>query len=305
VRNKGEVLLPLGDGDIIAYEAAFAGQYREKDEETGEWGEIKILPFTAVKEKIERMSYDLMDTLDTYLEPIMFLTGEDNFREEIAKRKGYKENRDRSKRPYHLENARNYITARYNTATSRGCEADDLLAIAQTRYNRLYAEGKSKVRSVICTRDKDLRQVPGLHYGWEMHNQPEFPLTEVDELGTLTPTYIEKVSKKTGKTTKSMKPGSLKGTGAKWFYTQALIGDITDNIPGLKGYGQVTAYTLMDKCKSEDELIDTVVAAFKKVYGDAWHEELYEQVRLVYMIREQNEDGSLQHWELPRRFYGG
>lgn len=302
--KEKRILLPLDDADIVAYEAAFAGQYVEKDEETGECGELQILPFSCVRDKIERMTYDLMDTLETNLEPIMFLTGEGNFRDEIAKRKGYKENRKETVRPYHLENARNYITARYNTATSRGCEADDLLAIAQTRYNRLYAEGKSNVQSVICTRDKDLRQVPGWHYGWEMHNQPEFPLQQVDELGTLTPTYIEGVSKKTGKPTKSMKPNSLKGTGAKWLYTQALMGDPTDNIPGIKGYGQVKVFKIMDACTTEDELIDAVVAAFKDVYGDAWHEELYEQVRLVYMIREQtDEDPYLKHWELPRRFY--
>lgn len=303
--KQKKVFLPLVDGDIVAYEAAFAGQYIEKDEETGEVGELQILPFHVVRAKIDRMMYDLMDTLETPLEPILYLTGEGNFRDAIAKRKGYKENRKDTVRPYHLENARNYITARFNTFTSRGCEADDLLAISQTKYEKQWAAGEIKYRSIICTRDKDLRQVPGWHYGWELGNQPEFGPKEVDELGDFTPTYIEGVSKKTGKPTRSMKPNSLKGTGAKWLYAQALMGDITDNIPGIKGYGQVKVYSILDECETVDELIDVVVDAFKTVYGDAWHEELYEQVRLVYMIREMDDNNQLVHWELPRRFYGG
>lgn len=299
------IFLPLTDADIVAYEAAFAGQYVEKDEETGEVGELKILPFSVVRNKIERMMYDLMDTLETPLEPIMYLTGDHNFREEIAKRKGYKDNRKDTEKPYHLANARNFIISRYNTYVSHGCEADDLLAISQTKYNRELAEGKTNVVPIICTRDKDLRQVPGWHYGWEMSLQPEYGPKEVDELGWFDTTYIEGVSKKTGKPTRSMKPGSLKGTGAKWLYAQALMGDVTDNIPGIKGYGQVKVYELLDKCETEDELIDAVVEAFKKVYGDAWHEELYEQVRLVYMIRELDDQNHLVHWELPRRYYGG
>ena len=300
-----EKFLPLVDGDIVAYESAFAGQFVEKDEETGEVGEKKILPFSVVSRKIERMVYDIMDTLETKMEPIMYLTGEHNFREEIAKRRGYKDNRKDVERPYHLENARNFIKSRYNTYVSHGCEADDLLAISQTKYEKEFKNKEITYRSIICTRDKDLRQVPGWHYGWEMHNQPEYGPRIVDELGDFTPVFIEGVSKKTGKPTKSMKPNSLKGTGAKWLYAQVLMGDATDNIPGLKGWGQAKVYKELDKCRTEDELIDLVVDAFKDVYAELWHEELYEQARLVYMIREQNPDGSLKHWELPRRFYGG
>lgn len=295
---KGDYFLLLVDGDIVAYEAAFAGQFVEKDEETGEAGELQILPFSVVSRKIERMMYDLMDTMETPLEPILYLTGKNNFREVIATRKGYKDNRKETPKPYHLENARNFIKSRYNTYESNGCEADDLLAISQTKY------AKEGVKSIICTRDKDLRQVPGWHYGWEMHNQPEYGPKEVDVLGDFTPTFVEKIHKKTGKPTVSMKPNSLKGTGAKWLYAQALMGDPTDNIPGLKGWGQAKVYKELDKCTTEDEMIDLVVDAFKKVYPETWHEELYEQVRLVYMIRELDENNHLVHWELPGRYYG-
>lgn len=293
--SKEHTYLPLGDADIIAHECAFAGQYYDEEKE-----EVQILPFRLVQEKIEKRVRDIMDALDTHLEPIMFLTGKGNFREEIAKRKGYKANRADVDKPYHLENARVYIRSRFNTATSVGCEADDLLCISQTGYNQLYREGKSGIESVICTRDKDLRQCEGWHYGWEMGNQPEYPLTSVDALGTLTAEYTEGVTK-AGNPSRRFK--KLSGTGKKWLYAQVLTGDPTDNIPGLKGYGGAKAFTLLDPCESEGELIRVVVDAFQDVYGDAWHDELYEQARLVYMICERNEDGSLKHWQLPDEYY--
>jgi hypothetical protein len=75
-----------------------------------------------------------------------------------------------------------------------GMEADDALAIEQTQYNLDMGEECS----VICSRDKDLRQVPGYHYGWEAWNAPEYAMKWTDELGHLE--LIEKVSAK-GKVT--------------------------------------------------------------------------------------------------------
>ncbi|MCP4364984.1 MAG: exonuclease [Planctomycetes bacterium] len=288
--------LPLLDADILAYETAFAGQFYDEEKE-----ELQILPFHLVKDKIEQRVLDVMDTLDTRLEPIMYLTGEGNFREAIAKKKGYKANRKDVAKPYHLFNARAYITARFNTYISRGCEADDLLCISQTENNRKFVAKKTQVETVICTRDKDLRQCEGWHYGWEMGKQPEFPLQWVDVLGTLNAIYVEGVTK-AGNPSRRFK--ELKGTGLKWLYAQVLTGDVTDNIPGLPRYGGGTAFKLLDPCNSEGELIDAVVGVYKEVYGDKWIEELYEQAHLVYMITDRNEDGSLKWWSLPEEYYG-
>lgn len=293
--------LPLVDGDIVAYECSFAGQYY--DEEDKEKEELQILPFHLVKEKIEHRVRDIMTVLETTLEPIMYLTGEGNFRDEIAKRKGYKANRKDVARPYHLENARVYIRSRYNTYISRGCEADDLICMSQTEYNRRYIEGGSTVQSVICTRDKDLRQCEGWHYGWEMGNQPEYPLTWVDKLGTLTATFIDGVTK-AGNPSRRFK--KLSGTGDKWFYAQILTGDVTDNIPGLPRFGGAKAFQLLDPCTSERELQEVVCEVYKEVYGADWIKELYEQAHLVYMLRDYDkETGEYEWWSLPKELYGG
>ena len=227
----------------------------------------------------------------------MFLTGETNFRDAIAIKKGYKANRDHSKKPYHLANARAYIRARYNTILSRGCEADDMLCVAQTKYNREFLAGETNVESVICTRDKDLRQCEGWHYGWEMGDQPEFKLQWVDKLGTLEAVYKEGVSKKTGKPTRSFH--KLKGTGDKWLYSQILMGDMVDNIPGLPNMGGGTAFKLIDPCETLEELAAVVKGEYQRVYEDRWEVELYEQAHLVYMVRNLDENNQLIFWRLP------
>lgn len=257
------------------------------------------LPFYIVKDRLEERVKSLMDTLETQLEPIMFLSGDANFREQIAKRKGYKENRDASNKPFHLENTRAYITARFNTYTSQGCEADDLLCISQMDALRACNGVRDESTTVIVTRDKDLRQCEGWHYGWECGNQPEFKLQWVDRLGSLTPTLSKK-------TLKSGKPSTaidkLVGTGMKWFYSQLIIGDATDNIPGLKGYGNRAALDAIDHLEDEMDMLDACVDAYKKVYGEAWLEELTEQAHLVWMIRERDDDGGLVWWSLPKGY---
>jgi len=289
VQVKNPVILL--DADILAYELAFSGQFFDEEKK-----EKVLLPFYIVIERLEGRVKDLMDTLETLIEPIMFLSGDTNFRKQIAKRKGYKENRDETNKPFHLENTRAYITARFNTYTSHGCEADDLLCIAQMEALRACGGVRDKANTIIVTRDKDLRQCEGWHYGWECGKQPEYHLRWVDRLGELTPTYSKKVLK-SGKPSTAI--DKLIGTGMKWFYSQLLIGDSTDNIPGLKGYGNRAALDLIDGLEDEMDMLDVCVEAYKSLYGEDWLAELTEQAHLVWMIRERDDNGGLVWWSLP------
>ena len=287
-------LLPLLDADILGHECCYSGQIKEED------GTITVLPFYLVAEAIDARVLEVMKALETRLEPIMYLSGPTNFRDQVAKRKGYKANRDPDAKPYHITNARVYITSRYNTYTSNGCEADDLLCISQAENLRRkdISFSQEKAETVICTRDKDLRQCRGWHYGWEVGNQPEYKLRLVDELGDLDAKFIEGVSAKTGRPTRRFK--KLSGTGLKWFYAQMLTGDNCDNIPGLKGVGGGKAYELLSELESEADLLGVVIAEYQRVYEDSWEVEMMEQAHLVYMINERNPDGSLKWWEIPK-----
>ena len=207
--------------------------------------------------------------------PKVYLTGKTNFRTEIAKRRKYKERP--SLKPFHYYNIKAYLNCMYDTITSEGMEADDLMAIEQTRR----IEQKD---TIIATRDKDLRQVPGWTYSWELGNQPSFGPVFVDEFGAL---QLSSDRKK------------LSGTGLMFFYAQCLTGDSVDTVPGLGGIGPVGAFNILHGSTSMDDAFKRLLEAYRGVYGASAEEELLEQGRLLYMTRELNLDGSPKLWGFP------
>jgi hypothetical protein len=86
-------------------------------------------------------------------------------------------------------------------------------------------------KTIICSRDKDVRQCPGWHYSWECGKQPSIGPIMVDELGHLVDKNAGKFNPLTGKKL----PLKVFGTGHKFFYYQMLTGDTVD-------YGQRTCF---------------------------------------------------------------
>jgi hypothetical protein len=209
--------------------------------------------------------------------PKIYLTGKTNFRTEIAKRRPYKERP--SLKPFHYYNIKAYLNCKYDTTTSEGMEADDLMAIEQ-------CSGKSE--TIICTRDKDLRQVPGWTYSWELGNQPSFGPVYVDAFGSV---QLSSDMKK------------LSGTGLMWFYAQCLTGDPVDTVPGLAGIGPAKAFEVLYGATSMDDAFQRVLWAYRAVSGASAEVELLEQGRLLWMVRETDEDCKPIMWQIPN--YGG
>lgn len=273
-----------------SYECSAVAEKRDKD------GNIDIQSFDFVKQVFD-------ERIETILagsgsdKAILFLSGdrhstrilnrmrkreglppivhEPNFREALAKGKIYKGTR-KQERPFHWLNLTSYILAKTDTVSvSSGCEADDEVAIA----HRLNPTG-----TIICTRDKDLRMVPGWHYGWECGKQPEFGPIEYDSVGK-----IELVRSK---------PARIKGGGFAFFASQLIVGDVVDNIGGLQGWGPVKCHSLLENCTTEREYFSAVVSAYQGVYGSQWKEFLTEQCNLLWIVRERLPDGSLKHFNL-------
>jgi len=169
-------MLAIIDGDIVAYRCSASA---ENDPE-----EIALL-------RVETMMRDMLhDTQsDTYK---TFLTGKNNFRYKIYPE--YKANRKDKPKPVWLEVCRNYLLEHWGAIISDGCEADDLMGIEATSSDDMMAY-------IICSIDKDLKQIPGNHYNF---------VTKVKEF--VTP--LE---------------------GLKYFYKQLILGDSSDNIPGFDG----------------------------------------------------------------------
>lgn len=74
------------------------------------------------------------------------------------------------------------------------------------------------------------------------------------------------------------------GTGLKFFYTQLLTGDASDNIKGVRGIGPKTAKKLLADLNTEDELWDVCV---EKYGGDV--QRVVENARLLWLRREVGE----------------
>lgn len=277
---------PLLDGDILIYECGYASEAAWKGEHEGIDIEEFPPPFDICAQFLDNRIEHTCAIVGATAPPILFLTGKKNFRFDIAKRTPYKARA--GKKPFHYKNITAYIKGKYDYRITEGLEADDLIAIYQSQRNSilLRTDGDSGpgVPTVICTRDKDLRAVPGWHYGWELGAQPQFGPAEVTNLGQI---FLSEDRKK------------IKGTGLLFFYSQCLTGDAVDSIPGLPKCGPVAAYTILEGATNEEEAFSRVRAAYYGHFGEDSDKELLEQGRLLHMTRALHEDGSPILWEFP------
>lgn len=281
----------LVDADILCYECGFAGQF--KDERTNE---LVMKDFDSVEEMLDLKIREITEECMSDEEPILFLTGDDilanhlnrrpkwidpseqlelrpSFRYYEANTKPYKGQR-KSEKPLHYHNIRAHMLSKYKCIVSDGLEADDMLAI----YLVCMPD------AILCSIDKDLRQVPGKHYSWSIGARPSKPVYEVDEFGTM-----ELVGK----------PKKLMATGMKSFFAQVLMGDTVDNIQGIEGLGPVGAYEILNNSITEMELFLATAKAYRDKYPDNWEKLLREHIDLTYMIREIDSEGNAVKYKYP------
>lgn len=292
----------LIDADILLYELGFSSQSKNEQGliEAASWDWVEDL----INKKISLITEEAGAT-----QPLLFFTNTPrinkllnkgrkreerptkeyvpNFRDEVAKEKAYKAGRKADK-PFHFYNILVYLLANYPTAIHEdGLEADDFMCITQYKS---WQDGDT----VICSRDKDVRQCPGLHYSWEVGNQAAIGPLFVEPLGFL---ELQQKLDKNGK----KKPPKLFGVGAKFFYAQMIMGDAVDNIGGVKNRGPVFADTLLKDTTSERECYELVAEKYVQAWGDSWKEKMREQANLLWMVRELDEEGKPILWTPPKR----
>lgn len=238
----------LIDADILLWEIGYGS-------ETG-WSAIvqdrMALPnFEYVNQLLdERVNKIMEDTKADDME--FFFSLGYSFRYDIAKTKPYKGHRKLEK-PWHYDNLYAYILSNYKCRLLHNMEADDILAIELT---------KDPKNNIICSRDKDLKQVPGWHYSWELGRQPQFGPEYVSNPGYL-----------------KYENGKLTGIGYAFFAAQMLMGDVADNIPGIERVGPKRAYDLLKDIKELSE--------YEKIIIDTYNDEQYllEQGQLLWICR--------------------
>jgi DNA polymerase-1 len=194
--------IALIDGDVIVYAASWAAQ-----EEVDFGDSIQIgVDKDKVREVIDEMVCDIEADVQSD-RSLVCLSPSKNFRNDLYPE--YKANRKKSSKPVGYKVARDHFEANFEMVLRPGLEADDVMGIIATGGSRKYAADEH----VICSPDKDMRQVPGLHYNWQRPDEGVFEVTPA---------------------------------AGEWkFWTQVLMGDSTDNIKGLPNVGPKTAEKIL------------------------------------------------------------
>lgn len=125
------------DADLVAYRCA--ATVTENMEQDIAFYRMDVL-IQQILEATDAVSYTL------------YLTGKNNFRKKINPE--YKANRKDTVPPIYLQECRKYLVDNHSAVMSDGCEADDMLGIAQGS------------ETILCSLDKDLRMITGTHYNW-------------------------------------------------------------------------------------------------------------------------------------------
>jgi hypothetical protein len=153
----------------------------------------------------------------------------------------YKSNRKANRKPIAWKAARRYVEEKMGGIWRPRLEADDVMGILATGHTTLAPHTADRV---VCSVDKDMRQVPGLHFDWTKDE-------EVREVSLL--------------------------DADAFFFQQVLSGDPTDGIPGLPGVGPKTAEKMIAAALSEHETMwEAVVSTYEKRGFDEEHALLHE-----------------------------
>ena len=264
------------DGDLLVYRAGFAAEKAvyhvghlgafhdfESKKEANAYCDDNDIPREEIvsERELEPVGHALYNTksiLRTTMEKLgsdditVYLSGPTNFRTGIATIKPYKGNRDETHKPAHGPAIKEYLEKNYDTVYSVDEEADDLVAYSHRAMWREDADS-----SVLASTDKDLDMVPGLHYNF-VKDRSYYVAPE---------------------------------EGIRWFYTQLLTGDSTDNIPGVPRIGPVNAEAILaDIADDEWSLYQAVRALYIQGYPDMDPDAaLLENAQLLWMRTKPNE----------------
>jgi len=211
----------LIDGDIVSYSNAASAE--------NDPVEVALLRADQQMRSILEVTKS-----DTYR---VFISGSNNFRYDIYPE--YKANRKDTPDPKWRDACKEFLVREWNAEVTDGYEADDAMGIHQDKLGCAEDPLGEFVlhKTIICTIDKDLDMIPGLHYSWPIVRGGkvvrEGKIYEVSEID-----------------------------GLKSFYRSILVGDRGDNIFGIDGIGPVKAAKHINHLETEEEMFDKVAALY-------------------------------------------
>jgi 5'-3' exonuclease len=223
-------MLALIDGDVVTYQCGFASdqtvytcpdgsefQYKkeakqrclDKDlDDSAITKHIEPEPVEHCLHSVKIFLANVMKEIDA-TESKIFITGSGQDR--LAMYPEYKANRDKTHKPHWYNEIHDYLVNVHNADVIIGSEADDAMAWHQMADPSTAENDQLGAETCICTIDKDLNMVPGLHYNWQR-----------DDVYWVDPEMANRL-----------------------FFEQWLSGDAADNIPGIAGIGPTKAQRIL------------------------------------------------------------
>jgi len=204
--------------------------------------------------KCESMAKKFYPHIDAIRVRLFFTRKGPKYRSLFDKECKYKEHRKKAAKPRFVEEMMRAISLHLPyeriSLDSTEGEADDCLSIAANYLRSIY------VPYLIAGCDKDLRQIPGNHYNY---------LTDSHMHITHEMAY-------------------------RFFFTQLLMGDVADNVPGIKGVGIKRAGYILHGAISAEDMWDYTVSAYMTAYDKTMSEEeiselLYERANKLYLLK--------------------
>ncbi len=239
--------IALIDGDVLVYKAAWAA------EQGIEW-EDGVHTLHVEPETLRQIIETVLAVIERAINPsriVMTLSDPGRlFRHEVYP--DYKGNRKASRKPIAWKAARRYVEEKLSGLWRPRLEADDVMGILATGHTKIAPASADRI---VCSVDKDMRQVPGLHFDWTKDEDVrEVSLLDADA----------------------------------FFYAQVLAGDPTDGIPGLPGVGMKTAEKMLRDNVLAENVWDNVLAHYEK--RGFTEEYALTMARLVRILRAEDYD---------------
>lgn len=212
--------IALIDGDLLLYQFAHRGQM------VYEWAPGIT---TIVLEDEQKVVDELMAFLGMILKKTqcdqyrIALSASRSFRYDILS--SYKHNRINTVKPVLYPKLKEVLLG-LNAIVKPKLEADDVLGIMTTK-----AALSDAYRYIVCSIDKDLKQIPGWHFNWEKDSSPRYiTLAEAD----------------------------------KFFYLQALMGDPGDGYSGCPRIGPRKAEKILNGVTDPVEIWFRILKTYEK-----------------------------------------
>jgi len=240
------------DADIVAYKLSTIS------EKPIRW-ENDLWTLHSDETECEAMIKDYFQNLQDQTKCSKIITAfsdENNFRNSILE--DYKLHRKNTRKPITLKFCKDYIFKNYNGYKKPDLEADDIIGILAT-------SNIVKGIKIICSEDKDLNQVEGLHFN---------PVNK----------EFYKISPEQGNYN---------------FYFQVLTGDQSDNYKGCPSVGAVKATKILENSKNYWK---SVVETYKE--NNLTEQDALVQARVARILKNKDYDFKLKKiilWSPPHK----